>query len=353
MADSFAALAYGVYAHSCDLVVAGSAYGSLSAPLHALDLIILRRRRGKLATSIGSRSWSTRSVVERVPKELWEMVRQALIDAEVVAVRLELMARFVCGPCLADQIEHDALVLARADGIAKADPPERYKNEAAGKIKRSQRAYQLKHAWDVDWISRQGDDQDGALWHDSLLGKYVHWALNQVVEGLHKQVSVRQLGHQVTFTVRDRADGRTPGHLSQSLTKLLATFGLYLPLKDTLTGSIESQPSVHTTPLALKVRDSKHRFVEPRSAIAVEPDEADWAMGQPGEVVDVPRAVFRVNKTADARFRRFLRAYHVHTENKSTKAPGEGQGQERDSTKRGDTPRWMLVQKLRCDPDMF
>lgn len=56
MADSFAALAYGVCARSCDVVVAGRAFPTLAAPLRALDLIRLRRLKDKLHASIGTSS---------------------------------------------------------------------------------------------------------------------------------------------------------------------------------------------------------------------------------------------------------------------------------------------------------
>lgn len=134
---------------------------------------------------------------------------------------------------------------------------------------------------------------------------------------------------------------------------MLATFGLYLPLKDTLATSMECAPSVHTTPVALLVKDGQGKPAKPHSSVLVEIDDIEDGMLGDSSVTDLPRSMLKGKSGSHALFARFLKAYHIKTERKSTKLPREGKEEGGRSSKKSDVPRWMLVHKVRCDPDML
>ncbi|BGP45511.1 hypothetical protein JCM10450v2_001330 [Rhodotorula kratochvilovae] len=94
MAESNAFLAYGVTVTTESLPYAVAAWPKLQGPFTFLDLVQLRRSKGMLRTE--QRETGLRSVVERVPSEVWDIVRHKVVDlelreAEIAHVKNSLM----------------------------------------------------------------------------------------------------------------------------------------------------------------------------------------------------------------------------------------------------------------------
>lgn len=92
-------LVYGVLVQTADLVAAALAFPKLAGPRRALKLIRLRQARRKLRTETGLKQ----GALNRVPREVWASVEQALIDVEVKEARLELLVTVGCEQCQLDR----------------------------------------------------------------------------------------------------------------------------------------------------------------------------------------------------------------------------------------------------------
>lgn len=166
MAESTAAIAYGVCVRTCDLVAAGEAYARLSPVLIALDLLTARRAAGTLRTSLGV----TGGALERVPGEVWEMIKQAMIDAEVHAARCAIQSEWACEECAEIQAGIWAIELNGDERHQWDLSPLR--RHMIARVQEKQKDYLLSRVWCEDWI-----DASGALADDARDGcdSEIHW----------------------------------------------------------------------------------------------------------------------------------------------------------------------------------
>lgn len=319
MADSFAALAYGVCVRSCDLVVASQVHSTLSAPLYALDLIRNRRRQAQLQTTLGSSSWSTRSKVEELSDEVWKTISQALIDLETEHVRLALMAQFACESCTVVRKATLARQLAAADGVREFVPPAKYLARAALQVRDEREKRRRRTVWDADWIAR-GEE---SLHKGELREQSVDWSLNAMKNALASDVSISYPSRHEMID-RSRLTCVAP---SQAMSSLLSRFGLKLPLKDSLAGSLTCLPSAHTTVLAITPRTDHGDACDSASRMEADPgDEDEYHMSDPGSVVELLLDTIERTEKGNKALKLFLETYHIHISTDFTvrEAPLEG-----------------------------
>ncbi|BGP37420.1 hypothetical protein JCM10449v2_001326 [Rhodotorula kratochvilovae] len=99
MAESNAFLAYGVTVTTESLPYAVAAWPKLQGPFTFLDLVQLRRSKGMLRTE--QRETGLRSVVERVPSEVWDIVRHKVVDLELREAEIAHVKNSLCAICRA------------------------------------------------------------------------------------------------------------------------------------------------------------------------------------------------------------------------------------------------------------
>jgi hypothetical protein len=138
----------------------------------------------------------------------------------------------------------------------------------------------------------------------------------------------------------------------QPLTSLLATYSLYLPSSEPVTGTLASKLSSHTTSLAYQLRLPTGEVIQSTDTLDLR--DEDPAEAEPATILDLPRSIFKVPADTDTKFARFMGEWHVTARvvsHRLTKTEGgrAGNSEVRKTYKRADAPRWMLVQKLNVD----
>ncbi|ORY86057.1 hypothetical protein BCR35DRAFT_351602 [Leucosporidium creatinivorum] len=88
-------LFYGLWVKTWSLVFAAEAYAKVQPALLAIDLISLRRRQGKLVAE--AQDW--RTTARDLPEEVWEFIKQELIDEALWDEELAVLRKYRCGPC--------------------------------------------------------------------------------------------------------------------------------------------------------------------------------------------------------------------------------------------------------------
>jgi hypothetical protein len=100
MCTSTATLLYDLWVTTASLAIAASAHHRTRSPFLAIDLILLRRRSGKLKVRRGRRS----RALARIPPEGWEHIKQRLVLMEARNAELEAIAPMRCRQCLKEDV---------------------------------------------------------------------------------------------------------------------------------------------------------------------------------------------------------------------------------------------------------
>ncbi|BGP37392.1 hypothetical protein JCM10450v2_001301 [Rhodotorula kratochvilovae] len=124
MAESNAFLAYGITVATESLLYAVAAWPKLQGPFAFLDLVQLRRNKGTLRATQFQRD--LHSVVERVPSEVWDVVRHKVVDLELREADVAHVQSLLCDECAQD---HDADPLLWAEAIANCESSELWEFE--------------------------------------------------------------------------------------------------------------------------------------------------------------------------------------------------------------------------------
>ncbi|KAK4701541.1 hypothetical protein P7C70_g4688, partial [Phenoliferia sp. Uapishka_3] len=85
-------LFYGVFVHTYQLVLASAAHAKIVRSLLGVDLLSLRAYEGRIRTS------PIRSI-SRVPVEIWEHIREQLVDVALEDELREWLSHMRCGRC--------------------------------------------------------------------------------------------------------------------------------------------------------------------------------------------------------------------------------------------------------------
>lgn len=136
----------------------------------------------------------------------------------------------------------------------------------------------------------------------------------------------------------------------QGLSDLLATFDLYLPFREVLTGVSGNSLSSRTTPLAHKLRTTSGTHVRTTDVISALDSDSDSDSGSDDDlaILDIPRSTFKLPYGVESQFRRFMAEWHVTARKVSRLESLDG---ERVKHRRPEAPRWMLVHKLNQAPN--
>ncbi|GAA6026180.1 hypothetical protein JCM10207_001290 [Rhodosporidiobolus poonsookiae] len=97
MCNATAALGYGVFVRTATLAFAATAWPSLEPTVRFFDFLAFRQRTGTLQFSSPNRA-PQRSALEKVPLEVWELIKQEVIDLELVEAEEKVLQRFA-GHC--------------------------------------------------------------------------------------------------------------------------------------------------------------------------------------------------------------------------------------------------------------
>lgn len=166
-------------ARVCDLVVAGQAYPSISPALTALDRIT---KLGKLGTLRFGLDWST-SALNKVPAEVWLLIRHSLIDGAVSSVRREMQEQFHCTACERAAITKKAEQLVQEGHLNKTSS--HLTLHLTVESRDSRAAHQAAKVWSAEWI-----DHTSTGGHSHVDREAEHtWIIHQVPEQLHDRVS--------------------------------------------------------------------------------------------------------------------------------------------------------------------
>ncbi|GAA5846473.1 hypothetical protein JCM5353_004524 [Sporobolomyces roseus] len=111
---SISTLAYGLTVKATDLLSASRAWPSLVEPFRFFDLVCLRKRKGTLVSSISS----TGGAVEKVPVEVWEVIRKSLVQEETDSAEKRLVSE-IRGPCRNEDCSVSAVDWTRTGTIAE------------------------------------------------------------------------------------------------------------------------------------------------------------------------------------------------------------------------------------------
>ncbi|GAA5898864.1 hypothetical protein JCM6882_004017 [Rhodosporidiobolus microsporus] len=93
MCRNITSLVYGLPVRTYTLARAADAWPALEPAMRFFDLVSLRLRKGELEAS---RKADAGAAVERVPLEVWMLVRDELIDLELDKAERELIREFCC-----------------------------------------------------------------------------------------------------------------------------------------------------------------------------------------------------------------------------------------------------------------
>ncbi|BGP37467.1 hypothetical protein JCM10449v2_001373 [Rhodotorula kratochvilovae] len=110
MAESNAFLAYGVTVTTESLLHAVGAWPNLQGAFAFLDPVQLRRDNGTRAVQMPE---CRSSALERLPSEVWSVVRHKVVDIELKRAQVELVRSLICDECA------DAHNLGFADIVAR------------------------------------------------------------------------------------------------------------------------------------------------------------------------------------------------------------------------------------------
>jgi hypothetical protein len=95
MCRAHTVLAYAISVSTASLLYAADALPSLEPTLPFFDLVSLRIREGRLEAHHGE----TNSAVQRVPIEVFEMIREELVLLELEQSRAVLVEQLLCDDC--------------------------------------------------------------------------------------------------------------------------------------------------------------------------------------------------------------------------------------------------------------
>lgn len=92
MSEVSASLFYGVFVRTSTLIEAAEACQFIRAPLAVIKILLHRRHQGTLQSK-------TNKAIARVPDEVWEMMRDALIADGLKVAGETLKDKLSCGSC--------------------------------------------------------------------------------------------------------------------------------------------------------------------------------------------------------------------------------------------------------------
>jgi len=111
---SISTLAYGLTVKATGLLSASRAWPSLIEPFRFFDLVCLRKRKG----TVVSTATSTEGAVEKVPVEVWEVIRKSLVQEELESAEKRLVTE-IRGPCGNEDCSVSAVDWTRTGTIAE------------------------------------------------------------------------------------------------------------------------------------------------------------------------------------------------------------------------------------------
>ncbi|GAA5902441.1 uncharacterized protein JCM6883_001410 [Sporobolomyces salmoneus] len=115
---SITALGYGLTVRATDLITAAQAWPALEPTFKFFDLLFLRKRNGSLASR-----GSLQGLIEDVPVEVWEEVRQRVVQCKMVEAENRFLGQFLGsrhGPgcdCIALELEENSWDYLRRKGM--------------------------------------------------------------------------------------------------------------------------------------------------------------------------------------------------------------------------------------------
>jgi hypothetical protein len=196
--DNPASIFYGIVVRASDLMAAGRAFAAAELTLGALDVIRTRAQRGTLRVRK-----KPHSALGKVPVEVWELIRQAMVDVEVLEARMELQETLICVG--QEEADVECYLVSSDEDEDESDKDEYYGgyySKARQRVAMKRHAWQKEHAWDTDWIDfTDGPDAqrecgtfraDGSMAGDS----WGTWASREIESEASKEGArpVRSLG---------------------------------------------------------------------------------------------------------------------------------------------------------------
>ena len=179
MTVSYTSLVHGLDVRTCDLVVAGRAFAELEPAFDAIAEIQTLRHT---FASRAARSANLPAALQ-VPVEVWDMVKQFMIDSSVMATRRAVQHELSCGEC----------EKRRVDRLVAAQPgtdEDEYEVEGfvTAQVRASTESLQDSVVYSSEWV-----DCDDCLGHLSAATRYS----NTRAAGLNSKV--RKIGSTLTL----------------------------------------------------------------------------------------------------------------------------------------------------------
>ncbi|GAA5929020.1 hypothetical protein JCM3775_006713 [Rhodotorula graminis] len=94
MTESNAFLAYGITVTTESLLYAVAAWPRLQGPFAFIDLVALRKLKGKLV--VAPSQDMSQSAIEQIPLEIWGVVRHNVVDLELREAEVEHVEHYTC-----------------------------------------------------------------------------------------------------------------------------------------------------------------------------------------------------------------------------------------------------------------
>ncbi|ORY54363.1 hypothetical protein BCR35DRAFT_355896 [Leucosporidium creatinivorum] len=212
MCRSSVTLFYGLWVKTWSLVFAARAHEKIQPPLLALDLIIARRRSGKLVVE----EQETRTTARDLPEEVWELIKQEIIDEAIHQEEEEAFELYRCSSCKFALGENWETALAKVEGPSSCSP---------------NREKELEDVW-TDWRDLRCDDC--AEWIRSWFGEIEWMGSERKVETITALLAPHglRLASRSTFCAHD-----------QQWPRFDELSGLALPLHSSAGGSYPSSES--------------------------------------------------------------------------------------------------------------
>ncbi|ORY86069.1 hypothetical protein BCR35DRAFT_330764 [Leucosporidium creatinivorum] len=247
MCRSSATLFYGVWVRSWSLAFAADAYDKIQPTLLAIDLIARRWRDGKLEVEEQERNTTARDL----PGEVWELVKQELIDfalAEQAAVHL---AYYRCPSC------------THALGQSTEDKTRQYQ------VLRTE-AWEIKDVW--------------TSWDDLRCKRCIKW-----------------VGGSPFYWMQE------PGR-SRKVNRLLSSFGLCMPSVVPYKEDSQKIESPELSPVALKLESSlSGRFPEVDTDLC----RQEFSNCATSNTYAFEASALSLPADVDYRFRRLIQTYRL------------------------------------------
>lgn len=149
-------LVYGVCVQTADLLAAALAFPRVGGPALALELIKLRRTNGSL---------NAPQPINTVPVEVWDLIKQCVVDEEVQWARSGILDDEVCTDCIDRETKRVGDSLFESESETDLDGLE---DHAWDVIEQRVEDLHWLRVWNVDWIgsaNERGDDGCDSLVH--------------------------------------------------------------------------------------------------------------------------------------------------------------------------------------------